>query len=134
MADSMTIGFPGGLKVTAAYDGFEIATDQSREDGGGGSAPAPFDLFLASLGTCAGIYVLRFCQQRNLATDGLEIVQTWRRDEKTHRIERMEIAVRLPAGFPDKYRDAVLRAAGQCAVKKTLANPPEIDVFIADAS
>ncbi len=133
MADSMTIGFPGGLKVTAAYDGVEIATDQSREDGGDGSAPAPFDLFLASLGTCAGFYVLRFCQKRGLSTDGLELVQTWSRDEKTHRVERLEITVRLPQGFPDKYRDAVLRAASQCAVKKALADPPEIAVLVADA-
>lgn len=133
MSDSMTITFPGGLKVAAAYNGFEILTDQDHEDGGDGSAPAPYDLFLASLATCAGIYVLRFCQKRELATAGLEITQRWQRDEKSRRIERIELEVRLPAGFPDKYRDAVIRAAGQCAVKKTLAAPPEIEVLLSDS-
>lgn len=132
MAESMKLEFPGGLRVTAHYDGFEIATDQSADDGGDGSAPQPFDLFLASLATCAGFYVLRFCQKRDLSTDGLEVLQSWRRDEKTRRVEQVRVEVTLPDGFPDKYRDAVLRAAGQCSVKKALADPPEIEVALAE--
>ncbi|MDA8242639.1 MAG: osmotically inducible protein OsmC, partial [Elusimicrobia bacterium] len=56
----MEITFPGGKKVNALWHGFEIATDQPKSSGGDNSAPAPFDLFLASLGTCAGIFVLGF--------------------------------------------------------------------------
>jgi len=131
MSERMQLEFPGGLRVTAHYDGFAIATDQAADAGGDGSAPEPFDLFLASLATCAGFYVMRFCQKRELPTDGLEVVQSWRRDEKTRRVEQVRIEVSLPEGFPDKYRDAVLRAAGQCSVKKALADPPEIEVALA---
>ncbi|MCK5331318.1 MAG: osmotically inducible protein OsmC, partial [Candidatus Marinimicrobia bacterium] len=60
----MKITFPGGKKINAEYNGQIIKTDQAVASGGNGSAPEPFDLFLASIGTCAGIYVLGFCQQR----------------------------------------------------------------------
>ncbi len=132
MSERMKLEFPGGLRVTAHYNGFEITTDQAADAGGDGSAPEPFDLFLASLATCAGFYVLRFCQKRELPTDGLEVVQTWRRDEQTRRMEQVRIEVALPDGFPAKYRDAVLRAAAQCSVKKVLADPPEIEVALAE--
>ena len=58
------IDFPGGAKVDAHFSGFTVKTDQSPKGGGEGSAPSPFSLFLASIGTCAGIYVLGFCRQR----------------------------------------------------------------------
>ena len=132
MSDSMRLEFPGGLRVTAHYEGFQIATDQATDDGGDGSAPQPYDLFLASLATCAGFYVLRFCQKRDLATSGLEVVQRWRRDEKTRRLEEVRVEITLPEGFPEKYRGAVVRAAEQCSVKKTLADPPDIEVALTE--
>ena len=79
----MKVYFPGGKKVNADYNGFTIETDQMVMAGGEGSAPQPFDLFLASIGTCAGIYVLGFCQQRGLPTEGIEIIQTIEPNPKT---------------------------------------------------
>ena len=126
MAQEMVVTFPGGVRVNAASDGFEIATDQSTEDGGDGTAPPPYDLFLASLATCAGFYALRFCQKRDLPTEGLRIVQSWQREEGSKRLARITLQIEPPVGFPDKYVQALVRSAEQCAVKKTLADPPEI--------
>jgi len=124
----MEISFPGGVQVNAHYKGFEIATDQPEKNGGQNTEPAPFDLFLAALGTCAGFYALRFCQQRQLATDGMQLRLDSSRDPESKRLDRVEITLQLPEGFPDKYRSAILRATDQCAVKKALLDPPEIKV------
>ncbi|HOT95994.1 MAG TPA: OsmC family protein [bacterium] len=118
----MKITFPGGQAVTAHYGPMTIKTNQD------GSAPAPFALFLASIGTCAGIYVLSFCQQRGLNTEGLEITQRMSADPLTHLIKKIDLDIKLPADFPEKYREAVIRAADQCAVKKHLAQPPEFAI------
>ena len=126
----MVVSLPGGKRVAASYNGFEILTDQSEKSGGGGSAPEPFDLFLASLATCAGYYVLRFCEKRGIAVDGLRLVQSWRRDEQK-KIVRLDLRIELPEGFPDKYRAAVVRAAEQCAVKKVLDDPPPTTIVVA---
>ncbi len=128
MADKqMTVSFPGGKRVTAHYAGFDIQTDQGLKYGGEASAPEPYDLFLASLATCAGIYVLGFCTKRDIPTEGVRLVQRWERDDKG-KLARLGIDIELPGSFPEQYRDAVVRAASQCAVKKTMESPPEMTV------
>ena len=128
MSNTMTVSFPGGKRVNASYDGFEIATDQAVDSGGDASAPEPFDLFLASIATCAGIYVLSFCQNRNIPYHGISLTQSWEREEKTNRLAAVRFSIEVPADFPDKYHKALVRAASQCSVKKTLENPPEFTV------
>ena len=125
---TMTVSFPGGKRVNASYNGFEIATDQAVDSGGDGSAPEPYDYFLASLATCAGIYVLGFCQKRDIPHDGISLTQSWEHDEKAKHLTNVRISIEVPTGFPDKYRKALVRAASQCSVKKTLENPPEFVV------
>ncbi len=125
---TMTVSFPGGKRVNASYEGFEIATDQDTDSGGDGSAPEPFDYFLASLATCAGIYVLGFCQKRDIPHDGISLFQSWEREEKTNRLTKVRISIEVPPDFPEKYQKALVRAASQCSVKKTLENPPEFVV------
>lgn len=127
-SNTMTVAFPGGKRVDASYGKFEIFTDQCVDSGGDESAPEPFDLFLASLATCAGIYVLGFCQKRNIPYQGIRLTQSWDRDEKSKRLTKVRISIEVPAGFPEKYHDALVRVANQCAVKKTIENPPEFDV------
>ncbi|NLG66280.1 MAG: osmotically inducible protein OsmC [Actinobacteria bacterium] len=124
----MTVTFPGNLKVAAAYRGFTIATDQSPEDGGDGTAPAPFDLFLASLATCAGIYMLRFLRSRNLSAEDASLAMHMERDEETNMLRSVTLDLHLPPGFPEKYCNAVINAVNLCAVKKHLLAPPEITV------
>ncbi len=124
----MHIAFPGGKKVEVHYKDFVIPTDQPLEHGGQGSAPEPYALFLASLAACAGFYVLAFCQMRNISTEGLELIQRTLPGPEGKGLGKIEIDVRLPAGFPEKYEKAVVRAADQCAVKKTIMNPPQMEV------
>lgn len=125
MSSEMTVDFPGGKRVTAYYDGFDITTDQGVDSGGDGSAPEPYDYFLASLATCAGFYVLKFCEGRSIPTDGVALRQTWERDEKK-RLVRVAIEIRVPPEFPEKYHKALVRAANTCSVKRTLQDPPAI--------
>jgi len=126
------ITFPGGKRVDAHFGDTVVRTDQPAEAGGEGSAPAPFDLFLASLATCAGFYVLAFCQARGLPTDGLRVIQHVENDPKTHRPTAVDIDITLPVGLPEKYRPAILRAADHCKVKAVLAAPPIIRVHAVD--
>ena len=124
----MKITFPGGKRVDAELMGRVIPTDQSPAGGGDGSAPEPYSLFLASIGTCAGIYVLGFCQARGLPTDGIYLTQELDFDPRTHQLSRIGIDVHVPPDFPEKYRPAVQRAADLCAVKRTILDPPEMEV------
>ena len=124
----MDIHFPGGLRVDALHEGFWIRTDQPALLGGQGTAPSPFDLFLASIGTCAGFYALRFCQQRNLDTEGLALSVDPERDAAGKQVTRIRIEIALPPAFPEKYREALLRAVDQCTVKRHLVQPPRFDV------
>lgn len=125
---AMEMTFPGGLAVSARFDGFTVTTDQPKPQGGGGTAPTPFGLFLASIGTCAGFFALRFCQERQIDTSGLRVTLDAPRDPKTKRVARMSIRVHLPPGFPEKYRSAILRAVDQCSVKRHILEPPEFEV------
>ncbi len=96
----MEITFPGGKRVDASMGSHVIKTDQSVQSGGEGAAPEPFLLFLSSLGTCAGIYVLGFCQSRGLPTDGLRLTQNMDWDPVTHRLTDVRHHHPPPGGFP----------------------------------
>lgn len=129
MAMQMRIHFPGGARVHADYKGLTIKTDQPPP-AGEGQDPTPFDLFLASMGTCAGIYVLGFCQQRGIDTAGMEIVQTLDYDPTNRLITTVNLEIKAPPGFPERYHPALVQTAKLCAVKKHLEHPPEFNVFV----
>ncbi len=120
----IVVDFPGGARVDAHFGPFTIFTDQPPPTGVS-SAPTPFATFLASIGTCAGIYVLGFCRQRGIPTEGIRIVQRMETDPATHMTTKVWLDIELPPDFPAKYKEAVIRSADQCAVKKHLAHPPE---------
>lgn len=130
---NIEVTFPGGKRVDARMGRHVVQTDQPVSLGGDDSAPAPFDLFLASLATCAGVYVLGFCQARNLPTDGLRLVQRVDFDAATKLPSRVRLEITLPANFPEAYRAAVVRAAESCKVKKTLFAPPAVEVVASAA-
>ena len=125
---NMVIDFPGGLQVDANFGPYTVSTDQPGPYGNG-SAPTPFATFLASIGTCAGIYVLSFCQQRGISTDGVRIVQSLEVNPLTGLVGKVLLDIQLPPEFPEKYKTAVIRAADQCAVKKHFEQPPQFEVF-----
>ncbi len=124
----MEITFPGGARVDAQFGAYSVRTDQPPQGGGEGSAPSPFAYFLASLGTCAGIYVLNFCRKRGLPSEGIRLLQRSHTNRASGMVEKVEIEIQLPQGFPEKYREALIRAAELCAVKKHLENPPAFEV------
>jgi putative redox protein len=122
----MQIHFPGGKRVTSIYKGFTVETDQPKSEGGDDSAPEPYDLFLSSIGTCAGVYIVYFCASRDIPTEDISMTLRFERNETSHLMEKIAIEIHLPPAFPDKYRKAVIRAAEMCTVKRNLAHPPEI--------
>ena len=128
------VTFPGGRRVDAAMGPRVVRTDQSEAHGGTDTAPEPFDLFLASLATCAGYYVLSFCDTRGIPVEGIQLVQRHQFDELTNRLIRVDITLQLPAAFPERYRSAVLQAAAQCKVKRVLMSPPEVVVRVQPAN
>lgn len=120
----MLIDFPGGARVDAHFGPFTVKTDQPPA----ATAPTPFATFLASIGTCAGIYVLGFCQQRGLPTEGIRIIQRMHSNPFSGMVEKIDLEIQVPPTFPEKYRPSLIRSAELCAVKKHFENPPKIDV------
>lgn len=126
----MEIYFDGNKRVNARVNGFTIQTDQSPQGGGEGTAPEPFTLFLASLGTCAGIYVKSFCDQRNLPADEITLFQTLDYDHSKRMIGKINLEIRVPESFPAKYHEALISTASLCAVKKHLHQDITFDVKV----
>ncbi len=124
----MEVTLDGGKVVTAHLNGKTIRTDQSVRNGGGGTAPEPFELFLASIGTCAGVYVKSFCDQRGIPAEGIRIIQSVVFDPEKRVPAQIRLNIQLPADFPEKYRAAVINAAELCLVKKTINNVPSFEV------
>jgi len=124
----MEITFDGGKVVTAHTSHHTIKTDQPVSHGGENSAPTPFELFLASIGTCAGIYVKSFCDSRKISTENIKIVQTAEYDKENGLPVNIKIDIKLPGNFPEMYKEAVIKTAQLCKVKKTIANPPVFEV------
>ena len=124
----MIVDFPGGARVDTHFGPYTVKTDQPPMGGGSGSAPTPFATFLASIGACAGIYVLSFLQQRNLPTDSVRLVQRAYSDPMTGMVSKIDLEIQVPEGFPERYLPALIRSADLCAVKKHLQHPPEIEV------
>lgn len=126
------ITFPGGKKVHALTDdGMVIETDQPVRYGGSGTAPTPYTLFLASIGTCAGIFILNFCQERKIPSEDIEIIQRIEyatNSEGQTVMDTIALDIRVPASFPEKYHNAIIKVADQCAVKRTIANPPKFAI------
>ena len=121
----MIIDFPGGSRVDAHFGPFTVPTDHPPT----ASAPTPFATFLASIGTCAGIYVLGFCQQRGLPTEGIRIVQRTYSNPASGMVGKIDLEIQVPPTFPEKYLSSLVRSAELCAVKKHLEHPPVFDVF-----
>ena len=124
----MEVTFDGGQVITAHINGKTIKTDQPVRRGGEGIAPEPFELFLASIGTCAGLYVKLFCDQRGISSENIRIIQSVEFDPEKRVPSTIKIDIKLPDGFPEKYTKAVISAAELCLVKKTINAGPLFEV------
>lgn len=124
----LEIKLDGGKKVNALTNGHIIKTDQPLDNGGDNTAPSPFELYLASIGTCAGIYVKSFCDRREIPADNIKIIQKVEFDREKRVPSVISLEIKVPDDFPDKYRDALINAAELCAVKKSIASPPRFEI------
>ena len=129
-AKELSVKFGDGLKVDVEYKGFVVKTDQPAREGGGGTAPSPFDYFLVSLAACAGFYTLAFCRERKISTEGLAMTMTAEKGEASKLIDKVTIAVVLPNGFPEKYKFAVVKAIDHCTVKANILQAPQFEVVV----
>lgn len=124
----MIIDFPGGAKVDAHFGSYTVQTDQPSPSGEA-SAPTPFEVFLASLGTCAGIYVLNFCRKRGISTEGMRLIQRIHSNSETGMADKIELEIQVPPSFPKEYYGALIRSAELCKVKKTIEQPPQFEIM-----
>ncbi|MGZ5468987.1 MAG: OsmC family protein [Candidatus Aminicenantales bacterium] len=126
----LKVVFAGNYRVDVEYKGFTVKTDQPVGEGGDGTAPSPFDVFLVSLAACAGYYALAFCKERKILTEGLGVIMTTERGEVSKMVDKISIAVTPPAGFPEKYRAALVKSVDHCTVKAHILRPPQFEVVL----
>jgi ribosomal protein S12 methylthiotransferase accessory factor len=129
---NIKITMPGGKKVNAEFNGFTVHTDQPIRAGGENTAPSPYDTFLASLGTCAGIYIVGFCESRGISHEGIEIDQSLEYDRVNKRASKITLDIKVPIDFPEKYKEALINTANLCAVKKLIEDPPVFETICTD--
>jgi ribosomal protein S12 methylthiotransferase accessory factor len=130
MNTKVHVEFPGGKKVESLIGGHRVVTDQPVSQGGEDAGPSPFDLFLASLAACSGYYALEFCRARGLSPGEMTLDLTAHFNPEEKRIDKIEMTLKPPSGFPEKFHAAISRAVDLCAVKKHLLNPPGIEVKV----
>ena len=118
------------MRVDTKYKGFTIQTDQPVYTGGDGSAPAPFDLFLASIASCAGYYVLAFCQRRGIPTERASVLMSTEKNPETKMIEKITLRLQLPPEFPEKYEKAIIRSVDTCAVTAHIEKAPSFETVV----
>jgi ribosomal protein S12 methylthiotransferase accessory factor len=128
--EDMMVTFPGGKRVDAVYKGFLMKTDQPVYVGGDGTAPAPFDLFLGSIATCVGFYVLAFCQSRGIELDQASVLMRMHKNEAKKMIDKISFEIQLPAEFPEKYTKAIIKSVDSCAVKAHMVDAPDFDYVV----
>ena len=131
MKHSINLSFPGGKRVDVHLgDKFIVKTDQSVKNGGDGSAPEPYSLFLSGYASCAGIFALEFCKTRKLNIEELKVEMVCEWDKESHRYTSFELLVTPPSDMPEKLLKAFTRSINLCSVKKTIMNPPEMKTTI----
>ena len=119
------VNFLDNLRLEAKFDDFTVVADQPIRYKGDGSAPGPFDYFLASSALCAAYFVKLYCQTRGIPTDNIRLSQNNIVDPENRYKQIFKIQVELPADISDKDRQGILRSIDRCTVKKVVQTGPE---------
>lgn len=119
------VNFLDNLRLEAKFDDFTVVADQPIRYKGDGSAPGPFDYFLASSALCAAYFVKLYCETRNIPTDNIRLSQNNIVDPENRYNQIFKIQVELPADISDKDRQGILRSIDRCTVKKVVQAGPE---------
>ena len=128
--EKIEVVFPGKKKVDIKVDDFIIKTDQSLKNGGDGSAPEPFDLFLSSICACAGVYAKIFCDKRDLNTEGMKLIQKITYSKEKKMLEKINLNLYVNEDFPEKYKQAIAKSMDYCTVKRQLHPDIKIEISI----
>ncbi|RPH63714.1 MAG: osmotically inducible protein OsmC [Myxococcaceae bacterium] len=121
----------GGRRVEAELGRHRVVTDQPRGNGGEDTAPSPFQLFLASLGTCAGVFVQGFCAKRGIPYEAIRLIERPMFAPDGY-LQAVEFEVQVPPGFPPNYKEALLRVIDQCSVKRAIQSAPEFRARVSE--
>ncbi|MGB1296755.1 MAG: OsmC domain/YcaO domain-containing protein [Psychrobium sp.] len=126
----INVNFLDNLRLEAKFDDFTVIADQPIRYKGDGSAPGPFDYFLASSAMCAAYFVKVYCNSRDIPTDGISVSQNNIVDPENRYQQTFKIQVQLPDSISERDRTGILRAIDRCTVKRVVQNQPE---FIVEA-
>jgi ribosomal protein S12 methylthiotransferase accessory factor len=124
------VNFLDKLRLEAKFDDFTVLADQPIRYKGDGSAPGPFDYFLASSALCAAYFVKLYCETRSISTEHIRLSQNNIVDPDNRYLQTIKIQVELPADMSDKDRQGILRSIDRCTVKKAVQAGP---VFVVEA-
>jgi putative redox protein len=118
----------GGDRFAIDVRGHRIHIDQPVDNGGEDTAPAPTELFAASLAGCVAFYARRYLARHNLSSDGMAVEAEFSAGGKPNRITEITMHLTPPASLPAQRRDAFLAVASHCTLHNTLAHPPTVEV------
>ncbi len=126
------VNFLENLRLEAKFDDFTVVTDQPIRYKGDGSAPSPFDYFLASSALCAAYFVRVYCKARDIPTENIRLSQNNIVDPENRYNQIFRIEVELPEDISDKDRQGILRSIDRCTVKKVVQTGPEFQIEVVE--
>ncbi|MDI9243603.1 OsmC domain/YcaO domain-containing protein [Marinobacter sp. CHS3-4] len=124
----INVNFLDNLRLEAKFDDFTVVTDQPIRYKGDGSAPSPFDYFLASSALCAAYFVRVYCKARDIPTENIRLSQNNIVDPENRYNQIFKIQVELPEGISEKDRQGILRSIDRCTVKKVVQTGPTFEI------
>lgn len=122
--------YTGNTIFKTKIRGHEIVMDLSEKLGGDNTAPTPTEFFMASLGSCAGLFAVRYLQTAKLNPEGLSIDLDWKFDRNKTRIERIQISVSVPNATLGRRKKALLMVVRKCIIHNTLKNYPDTEFVV----
>lgn len=127
------VNYLDNLRIEAKFDDFSVIADQPIRYKGDGSAPGPFDYFLASSALCAAYFVKVYCNSRDIPTENIRLSQNNIVDPEDRYNQIFQIQVELPESISEKDRKGIVRSIDRCTVKKVVQSGPEFKVEIVDS-
>ena len=128
------VNFLDNLRLEAKFDDFTITTDQPIRYKGDGTAPSPFDYFLASSALCAAYFAKVYCLSRNIPTDDIQVSQNNILDPENRYNQIFQIHVELPSSISERDRTGILRSIDRCTVKKVIQQSPTFNIIPVESS
>ncbi len=124
----MTVRYTGGRAFKAVARGHEVVTDLPSESGDPEAGMTPPELFMASLGTCIGVYAVSYCEKAGFDCTDLTVTLSWEKDDSGSRIGSVSARLALPRADPGNRREAILKAATSCYLHNTVSKWPGLEI------